>query len=333
MATINEIAAIIHADMCNDESNGYSWAPRWGGDAGWEKTLTIDGYDYTYPVGSYDCSSSTKTAWQLAIQYTDYAGALDGATYTGDMRSVFVNSGLFEVWSPGVSDSPGDLYLNDGSHVAMSQGDGLLSEFSGNEFGGVYGGQVGDQTGWESHIQGYYNYPWSCTLHYNGKADDSFAGSSERKRIEAEKELQRKDAQPWTAPIEGGNVYRCYNPSTGDHMYTTSEIEKDTLLKNGWLDEGIAWKSPKTGQGVFRFYNPSNGDHMYTTDFEEVTSMINQGWIFEGVNFVSNGSRAVYRIYNPYATRGTHMFTKNSTENNMLRQAGWTYEGIAFYTE
>ena len=57
-----------------------------------------------------------------------------------------------------------------------------LSEFCINEFGQVYGGQRGDQTGGESRIAGYYDFPWNCTLHYNGKADDPSA----RKKSQAD---------------------------------------------------------------------------------------------------------------------------------------------------
>ena len=187
MASCAEIAAIIHADMCNDERNGYSWDPRWGGDHpdGW-KTLVIDGREYSYPLGSYDCSSSTSKAWQLAIQYTKYAGALDGATYTGNMRSVFLNSGLFDAWDTNSTEAVrGDLYLNEGSHVAMCQYGGQdgtwdsLSEFSINEVGDVDGGAVGDQTGWESHITDFYNFPWDLTLHYNGAADSSIGDNTD----------------------------------------------------------------------------------------------------------------------------------------------------------
>ena len=46
----------------------------------------------------------------------------------------------------------------------------LLAEFSCSETGGA-DGEVGDQTGRESSVHAYYDYPWDCTLHYNGKAD------------------------------------------------------------------------------------------------------------------------------------------------------------------
>jgi len=187
---INEIAAEIHRRMCDDERFGYSWDERWGANP---ETWEIDGRDYTINVGDYDCSSSTITAWRLAVQGTPYEGCFDGATYTGNMRSVFVASGLFDVWDTySTSAETGDLYLNDGCHVAMCQSPAdpdTLSEFSGNEWGGVYGGQRGDQTGWESHVQDFYSYPWDCTLHYNGAADDT----------EREDDARRHDVCVWTS--------------------------------------------------------------------------------------------------------------------------------------
>ena len=175
--TVAEIAAIIHSDMCNDDDNGYSWAPRNGGDSPHgSKTLTIDGKKYTYPKGSYDCSSSIIKAWQLAIQYTDYKGKLDGATYTGNMREVFRASGLFDIWDTASTVAQvGDVYLNDANHTGMcvSVVPDLISEFCINENGEVYGGKVGDQTGREAWVHNWYDYPWNVILHYNGKAEAS----------------------------------------------------------------------------------------------------------------------------------------------------------------
>lgn len=166
----NEIAVEIHKRMCEDSRFGYSWEERWGHDA---NTWSIGGRDYYVPAGDYDCSSSCIRAWQKAIEGTSYEGRLSNATYTGDMREVFTSSGLFEWKSMDFIAEPGDLYLNEGSHVAMCQTQypDVLSEFSINEHGGVYGGERGDQTGWESHITHYYDYPWDGILHYNGKAD------------------------------------------------------------------------------------------------------------------------------------------------------------------
>ena len=175
---INEIAAAIHADMCNDEGNGYSWEERYGNPAD-SKTLYFDGRPYTYNRGDRDCSSSCIEAWRLAVQYTPFAGCFDGATYTGNMRSVFLASWLFEDWDTSSTIAEvGDLYLNDENHVAMCQSPAnpdTLSEFSWGD-NGAYGNVRGDQSGWESHICNFYEYPWWITMHYNGRADGTESG-------------------------------------------------------------------------------------------------------------------------------------------------------------
>lgn len=175
----NEIAAEIHYRMVTDPRFGYSWGERWGY---YWNVWTIGLRDYIVFAGDYDCSSSCITAWKKALEGTAYEGVLDGATYTGNMRSVFVGSGLFE-WKPmSFIAEPGDLYLNEGSHVAMcqSQEPDLMSEFCINEFGDVYGGERGDQTGWESAVNPYRDFA-DGILHYNGKADtgESSGGSSD----------------------------------------------------------------------------------------------------------------------------------------------------------
>ena len=172
-------AAEIHAFMCNDDRFGYSWSPRWGEDGEYVTFTSSCGRTYTLKTGSYDCSSSVITAWRLALEYTEYAGAVNGASYTGDMEAVFCGSGLFESWQTAYTEAKrGDNYLDPANHTAMCQdggGDGVfgydaLSEFCINEFGDVYGGQPGDQTGVEAYVHGYYDFA-SVTLHYNGAAD------------------------------------------------------------------------------------------------------------------------------------------------------------------
>lgn len=170
MTNRGQIAADIHKRMVNDSRFGYSWGERWGATA---ETWTVDGVKFSIKVGDYDCSSSCITAWKKALTGTKYANALDDATYTGNMREVFVGSGLF-TWKPmSFIAHPGDLYLNEERHVAMCQRQlpDELSEFSINENGEVYGGKRGDQTGAEAAVNSYYDYPWDGILHYNGKAD------------------------------------------------------------------------------------------------------------------------------------------------------------------
>ena len=169
---VNEIAATIHRRMCEDNRFGYSWEERYGANP---ETWTIDGKKYQVRVGDYDCSSSTITAWAIALRGTKYEGKLDGATVTQNMRSVFVKSGLFE-WKPmSFLAEPGDLYLSEENHVAMCQTQvpDVLSEFSWGD-NGAYGNKRGDQSGGEASVHAYYDYEpggWDGILHYNGKAD------------------------------------------------------------------------------------------------------------------------------------------------------------------
>lgn len=114
--------------------------------------------------GDRDCSSAIISAYQ--------AVGLDvNASYTGNMADVFLQTGEFEHWGLDQIAQRGDIYLNHANHTAMCVDDGsgaygydALAEFSLSENGGIYG-EVGDQTGWESHICGYYDYPWDCILH------------------------------------------------------------------------------------------------------------------------------------------------------------------------
>ena len=170
MAQINEVAAQIMEHLCTHDWHGYTQGNRWGD--GECETLTIDGKNYTIAQGDRDCSSAIISAYRAACVGTQYEGTFDGATYTGNMRSVFCNSGLFE-WQPmSFTAQRGDIYLNEANHTAMctSPNPDTLAEFSMSENGGIYG-EVGDQTGWESHIANYYDYPWNGILHYTGNVE------------------------------------------------------------------------------------------------------------------------------------------------------------------
>lgn len=129
------------------------------------------------------------------------------------------------------------------------------------------------------------------------------------------------------------SVYRVYNPNSGEHFYTKNSFEKDSLIKSGWHNEGIAWKSYIEGVPVYRVYNPNAGDHHYTTNQNEVNNLVTKGWRDEGVAFYASSSKnePVYRVYNPNAKAGAHHYTKNYFEKNSLVKVGWKYEGIGWY--
>ena len=222
MSSMGDRAARLHRFMCEHPGFGYSWGERYGG----PETVDVEGV--TLNVGDYDCSSSVITVWRKLLEGTPYAGALDGATYTGNMRAVFCGSGLFE-WVDVSRARPGDLYLNEASHVAMCQPGGQLSEFSINEHGGVYGGQRGDQTGWESHLAGTYSYPWDGCLHYNGKLDGAASAGNKRRRRKMECIIRPNgenylvyfdgtEAHPLAHPDEVVAIREVYKACTGEDM-------------------------------------------------------------------------------------------------------------------
>lgn len=145
-----------------DDSHGYDQDYRWG-----EK-------------GDYDCSSAVIQAWQNA----GIPVKSGGATYTGDMKNVFLKNGFKDITASvnrrtGTGLKRGDVLLNEAHHVAMYCGAGKEVEASINEKGTAHGGQPGDQTGKEFLIRNYRNYPWNCILRYAG---DTVTSDVEKKQ-------------------------------------------------------------------------------------------------------------------------------------------------------
>ena len=130
--------------IARDDTHGYSQYSRWWPD--------------------FDCSSLVISAYQQAgVPVHD-----NGATYTGNMYTVFCRTGFKDVTSKvniatGAGLKRGDVLLRDG-HTAMYCGNGLEVEAAGDEYGGI-GGQTGDQTGYEILIQ-YYVPNWQFVLRY-----------------------------------------------------------------------------------------------------------------------------------------------------------------------
>jgi len=151
MGKINEAVSYMKK-IANDPKHGYSQLNRWGNPNTWS---------------DYDCSSLVISAYEAA----GIPVKTKGATYTGNMYSVFTKLGFKDVTSKvnlstGSGLVAGDVLLNHQYHTAMMINTTQLSEASIDEKGGIMGGQVGDQNGWEIHIRGYYNYPWNCVLRF-----------------------------------------------------------------------------------------------------------------------------------------------------------------------
>ena len=139
-------------DLANNPKHGYDQDNRWGPD--------------------YDCSSAVISAWQAA----GVPVKSKGASYTANMKSVFISCGFKDVRSSinlsnGSGLKRGDVLLNTVTHTAMYIGNGQIVHASINENGTTTGGKTGDQTGKEICIRSYYNKNWDCVLRYMN--DDS----------------------------------------------------------------------------------------------------------------------------------------------------------------
>ncbi|OUO32136.1 hypothetical protein [Olsenella sp. An293] len=165
MLSYPERAAQVMEHLVTCPSHGYSQYSRQG-DGGTETVTLADGSTVTIATGDRDCSSSVIDAWEHALP-----GSTGGATYTGNMRRGFTESGCFawHPWGDGYQPKRGDVYLNETHHTEMYLGGGKLAGFRGSERGTIDGAE-GDQTGRESRISDVYTYSkgWDGILAYVG---------------------------------------------------------------------------------------------------------------------------------------------------------------------
>jgi len=140
----------------------------------------------------------------------------------------------------------------------------------------------------------------------------------------------------FAAPLNYVSIYRMYNKNTGEHFYTVSSFERDSLVKSGWTYEGVGWNAPTSGTPVYRIYNPNakGGDHYYTTSKWEVEQTVKAGWKWDNNGqpaFYAGGNTNVYVEFNPNATAGgSHNYTVNKYEHENLLKNGWTYGAVAW---
>ncbi|MGG5373536.1 NlpC/P60 family protein [Enterococcus sp. AZ196] len=127
--------------------------------------------------GETDCSA-------LVLHALREAGFDTGqATYTGNMRSNLTARGWKVVTNNGKPQA-GDILLNDVNHVAVYIGNGKLAQASIDERGRISGGQGGDQTGRETNVSPYYNYPWNCYLRWMGSGSTGSPGNGGKLSID-----------------------------------------------------------------------------------------------------------------------------------------------------
>jgi hypothetical protein len=108
---------------------------------------------------------------------------------------------------------------------------------------------------------------------------------------------QESSSQPFSftvTPLVGDTpLYRFWNESTGDHLYTISDHERTQLIGNpNWIPEGLecyVFSSPRPGTiPLYRLRrinhtDPIHSDHLYTASEDERDQLVGSGnWILEG---------------------------------------------------
>ena len=137
---------------------------------------------------------------------------------------------------------------------------------------------------------------------------DSSAGAHFYTVDEVEKEYVNENLDNYTFegesysvvdPITGGGteeVYRFFNPTTGVHLYTTSENERDVVRDtlDNFTYEGVKFYAHETevagSMPVYRFYEASLGVHFYTPNELEKDSVMENldNYTYEGIAYYAD---------------------------------------------
>ena len=142
-------------------------------------------------------------------------------------------------------------------------------------------------------------------------------------------------------------VYRFYDTKTGDHFYTTSVAEKQSIQQTiSWYNyEGVSWNTPEDGPNtidVFRFFDTNTSQHFFTTSAGERDTILQTlpTYHYEGVAFqayadssvAGSSSVTLERFYNTQT--GLHHYAADAVEaygiNHGSAGPGWVDEGKAF---
>lgn len=116
--------------------------------------------------GDYDCSEAIRTCYAAAgVLHWDY---WQSYMWTGNEPEMLLSHDFVEIPVSSASGMMrGDVLLKPG-HTEMYLGDGIQAGARGNEWGGISGGRVGDQTGYELAKSAYRQGQWTRAFRYVG---------------------------------------------------------------------------------------------------------------------------------------------------------------------
>ncbi len=156
---------------------------------------------------------------------------------------------------------------------------------------------------------------------------------------------------PISIEEQGEVVYRLFNNELNLQLFTTSEIERDSVLQNlpQYESQGISFIAAPEPEGnditgispVYRLFNSSTGVHLYTISEAEKNSVENlPNYTLEGVAYYGyeteiGGTTPLYRFYNQRL--GAHFYTPSFEERDeYIADPDFQIEGdggVAFYVQ
>ena len=151
--------------------------------------------------------------------------------------------------------------------------------------------------------------------------------------------------------VSGSKVHRFYRPDLGVHFYTSSTVERDTIIDSvpQFSYEGESFVAAANADSltgtkpVHRFLNTDMGTHLYTIaegerDFinSNLSNYTYEGVAYHGYESDRPGATPLYRFYNP--TLNSHFYTPSGAEKDFVVANLPDYQlegngGVAFYVE
>ena len=226
-------------NIANDNRHGYSQYNRWGNP-------------------DYDCSGLVIAV----VQNSGIPVKSNGATYTGNMYSVFLKCGFKDVTKSvnlrtGQGLKRGDILLNTTHHVEIYIGNGKNVGARISEIGKIYG-KAGDQTGQEIRTHKYYNYPWNYVLRYPESNSHTVNNS-----VDNSVKLFAKDVI--NGKYGNGNARK-------ENIYKTVQSEVNNILNKRKLKNNYVTEiAKKVIQGKY-----GNGENRKNNIYNEIQNEVNR---------------------------------------------------------
>ncbi|MEM8831941.1 MAG: hypothetical protein AAGE96_21685 [Cyanobacteria bacterium P01_G01_bin.19] len=189
-----------------------------------------------------------------------------------------------------------------------------------------------------SALSATFNGQSDRTYEFYSVATDNVGNVESNSQVQASTTTNGTSQQP--------AIYRLFNTSTGVHLYTSSVIERNSVIANlsNYQYEGVSYFSADANQGVpvYRLYSPVVDGHFYTvspTERDQILANFPE-YVSEGEAFTAFADEAsapagtvpVYRFFVPDS--GAYFYTVSDVERDSIiaNLPNYTYQGIAYYS-